>query len=212
MSQVPSPFPESGPEAQSEAAKRAVSSATTGMKIRRVIWAGVEGTLFRWSFHNMYGWRALLLRCFGARVGQGCRLRRTVRIYYPWNLVMGEQCIVGDRVELYSLGSIVLQDRSMISQEAYICTGTHDLTVLALPLVTYPIVIGQDAWVCARAFIGPNVTIGEGAVVAAGAVVARDVEPWAIVGGNPAKFIKQRELRDTRSAFSGGEPTAGERV
>ena len=84
----------------------------------------------------------------------------------------------------------------MVSQEAYLCAGTHDYTDVTLPLMTLPVVVGADAWVCARAFIGPGVTVGEGAVVAACGVAVKDVEPWAIVGGNPAKFIRKRELRE----------------
>jgi len=87
----------------------------------------------------------------------------------------------------------------MVSQEAYLCAGTHDYTKLALPLVTMPITIEADAWICARAFIGPGVTVGAGAVVAAGAVVPRDVPAWTIVGGNPARFIKERVLCDKTS-------------
>lgn len=164
------------------------------MKIKRVLWAGVEATLFRLSFHNLYAWRVFLLRCFGAKIGQRCRLRRTVHIYYPWNLELGDLCIVGDSAQLYNLGKITLGDRVMISQETYLCAGTHDHTLLSLPLVTKPITVQADAWVCARAFVGPGVTVGTGAVVAAAAVVVKDVAPWTIVGGNPAKFIKPREL------------------
>jgi putative colanic acid biosynthesis acetyltransferase WcaF len=83
----------------------------------------------------------------------------------------------------------------MISQEAYLCAGTHDHTDPALPLLTPPVLLGPDSWVCARAFIGPGVTVGAGAVVAACGVVVKDVEPWTIVGGNPAKFIKRREFQ-----------------
>jgi putative colanic acid biosynthesis acetyltransferase WcaF len=174
--------------------QRLISSATRGTKIRRLLWAGVEATLFGCSFHTMYGWRAFLLRCFGAKVGRKCRVRRTARFYYPWQVTLGDMCIVGDRAELYSLGRISLGDRAMVSQEAYLCAGTHDYTSLALPLVTMPVDIGADAWICARAFIGPGARIGEGAVVAAGAVVVKNVDPWMIVGGNPAKFIKKRDI------------------
>ena len=104
-------------------------------------------------------------------------------------------CIVGDNVEIYNLGKITLGDRSMVSQEAYLCAGTHDYTQVSLPLLRMPVVIGGEAWVCARAFIGPGVTVGEGAVVAACAVVVKNVEAWMIVGGNPAKVLKRRELR-----------------
>jgi putative colanic acid biosynthesis acetyltransferase WcaF len=174
--------------------RRLISSASRSTKLKRLLWAGVEATLFRCSFHTMNGWRAMLLRMFGARVGKRCIIRRTVRVYYPWNLRMGEMCIIGDRAELYSLGTITIGDRAMVSQEAYLCAGSHDYADVALPLLTPPVEIGAEAWICARAFIGPGVKVGAGAVVAAGAVVVKDVEAWMIVGGNPAKFLKKREL------------------
>jgi len=88
-----------------------------------------------------------LLRCFGAKVGRHCKIRRTVRVYYPWNLEMGDTCIVGDDVRLYDLGKITIGDRVMISQEAYLCAGTHDHTDPALPLLTPPIAVGAEAWI-----------------------------------------------------------------
>lgn len=180
----------------SRAANRLVSSASRSTKIKRLLWAGVEATLFRCSFHTMNRWRCFLLRRFGARIGPRCVIRRTARIYYPWNLSMGTLCIVGDEAELYSLGKITIGDRAMISQQAYLCAGTHDHTDLALPLLTPPITIGADAWICARAFVGPNVTVGPGAIVAACAVAIKDVPPWMIVGGNPAKPLKPRTLKE----------------
>jgi putative colanic acid biosynthesis acetyltransferase WcaF len=165
------------------------------VKVKRLVWAVVEGTLFRWSFHTMNGWRAFLLRTAGATVGERCIIRRTVRTYYPWNVSIGKMVIIGDKAELYSLGRIMIGDGAMISQEAYLCAGTHDYQDVSLPLLTPPIEIGSQAWVCARAFVGPGVKIGEGAVVAACGVAVKDVEAWMIVGGNPAKAIKRRELK-----------------
>jgi putative colanic acid biosynthesis acetyltransferase WcaF len=153
-------------------------------------------TLFRGSFHTMNGFRAWLLRVFGARIGKRCIIRRTVRVYYPWQLSVGNLCIIGDEAEIYCLGPVTIGDRAMVSQQAYLCAGTHDYTKVDLPLVTMPIDIGPEAWVCARAFVGPGVKVGEGAVVAACAVVVKEVRPWMIVGGNPAKEIKRRELDD----------------
>jgi putative colanic acid biosynthesis acetyltransferase WcaF len=177
-----------------QASDRLVSSASRGTKMRRILWAGVEATLFRMSFHTMNGWRSLLLRCFGAKVGRRCIIRRTVRVYYPWQLTIGDMVIVGDQAEIYCLGRVTIGDQAMVSQQAYLCAGTHDYTRPDLPLVTLPIAIGKQAWVCARAFVGPGVVVGEGAVVAAGAVVVKDVAPWMIVGGNPAREIKRREM------------------
>ncbi len=183
-----------------EVGARLISAAPTSWKVRRVLWSMVEATAFRWSFHTWSGWRAMLLRLFGARIGRQCLIRRTVKIYYPWLLEMGDLVIVGDSANIYCLGKITLSDRCMVSQEAYLCAGTHDYTRLDLPLIRVPIHIGSDAWICARAFIGPGVTVGEGAVVGACAVVMKDVAAWMIVAGNPAVAVKSRELNSGRGA------------
>ncbi len=176
------------------AAVRLVSSAPASWKIRRLLWSIVQNTLYRYSFHTWSRWRAMLLRLFGAKIGKRCIIRRTSRVYYPWLLEVGELAIIGDKAEIYNLGEIKIGDRAMVSQEAYLCAGTHDHTKWDLPLITKPIAIGNDVWICARAFIGPGVTVGDGAVVGACAVATRDVAAWMIVGGNPAQAIKKREM------------------
>jgi putative colanic acid biosynthesis acetyltransferase WcaF len=175
------------------------SSATRATKVKRLLWAIVEATLFRLSFHTMSGWRCFLLRLFGAQTGTRCIIRRTVRTYYPWNLRVGDMCVIGDEVRLYCLGTVTIGSCAMISQEAYLCAGTHDYADPSLPLLTPPVQVNAHAWVCARAFIGPGVTVGEGAIVAACGVAVKDVAPWTIVGGNPAKFIGPRKYRQDSS-------------
>lgn len=178
------------------AAGRLVSAVPTAWKVKRLLWSMVENTVYRYSFHTWSGWRAFLLRCFGAKIGKNCIIRRTVKVYYPWLLTMGDMVIVGDAANLYCLGPITLNDRCMVSQEAYLCAGTHDFSKIDLPLVTKPVILGKDAWVCARAFVGPGVTIGEGAVVGACAVAMRDVAPWKIVAGNRATVVGERRLQE----------------
>ena len=179
-----------------DAAGRTISPVSTRDKIRRLLWSMVQNTLYRYSFHTWSGWRAFLLRCFGAKIGRQCTIRRTSRVYYPWLLEMGDLACLGDEANAYNLGKITIEERATISQEAYLCAGTHDFSKMDLPLITRPIVIGKDAWVCARAFVGPGVTIGEGAVVGACAVVMRDVPPWKIVAGNRATVVGERRLQE----------------
>lgn len=172
---------------------RAARPVPRSWQVKRLLWAGVEMTLFRWSFHTFNNWRGLLLRLFGARIAPGCTIRRTSRVYYPWNLTVGAVSAIGDRVEIYNLGPVTIGDRVTVSQEAYLCAGTHDYRQRSMPLLTPPITIKDDAWVCARAFVGPGVTVGEGAIVGAASVAMRDVPDWTIVAGNPAQVIKTRE-------------------
>jgi len=161
-------------------------------KFARLLWAVVQATLFRGSFHTMNGWRAFLLRRFGARVGSPVMIRRTVRIECPWNLSIGSNVAIGDRAILYALGPITLGDRVTISQHAHLCAGTHDFDDPDMPLIRPPITIERDAWIAADAFVGPGVTVHEGAILGARGCAFCDLEAWTIFGGNPAKAIKKR--------------------
>lgn len=160
----------------------------------RILWA-LAAPLFRFSPRICFGWRRFLLRLFGAKVGYATHIYNSAIIYMPWNLTIGDQSSIGEWALIYNLGRITIGNRTTISQRVHLCAGTHDYTDPALPLLKPPITISDQAWVCADAFVGPGVTVGEGAIVGARAVVTRDVEPWAIVAGNPAKFIKQRKLK-----------------
>jgi putative colanic acid biosynthesis acetyltransferase WcaF len=178
------------------AVERTVSPVSTGWKIKRLLWSMMEATFYRLSFHTWSGWRCFLLQLFGAKIGGHCTIRRTSRVYYPWLLEMKDLVSLGDNAVIYNLAPITIDERTTISQEAYLCSGTHDYTKLSMPLVTAPIHVGSDVWICARVFVGPGVNVGDGAVLGAGAVVTRNAPPWTIVAGNPAVPIKQRKLEN----------------
>ena len=117
---------------------------------------------------------------------------------HPWLLTLGNNTFVSDDVTVYNLGPVTIGDQTVISQGSYLCAGTHDYTRPDLPLVRSPITIGSGVWICAQAFIGPGVTIGDNSVVGARAVVTRDVPPGVVVAGNPARVIKPREMQAPR--------------
>ena len=119
---------------------------------------------------------------------------------------MGDHSCLADGVDCYCVARITLSPHALVSQHSYLCSASHDYTDPAFPLIAAPIVIGPRAWVAADAFIGPGVTVGEGAVVVARASVYRDVEPWTVVGGNPARFLKKRVVGPARTARPEGPP------
>lgn len=161
----------------------------------RALWNIVWLFLFRPTPRGiMYGWRRFLLRLFGARIGKGANILPSCRIWQPWKLKMGEYSCLSEFVYCYSVDYITIGKQAVVSQGAFLCCASHDITSPIMELIHKPIIIGPQAWIAARSFIGPGVTIGVGAVVGACAVVTKDVEPWAVVGGNPAKFIKKREI------------------
>ena len=123
-----------------------------------------------------------------------CILRR--QFISPWNLEAGDETAIGERALIYNLGRVTLGARVTVSHGAHVCAGTHDHTKPDFPLLRPPIIIGPEAWICADAFVGPGVTIGEGAIVGARAVAMKDVRPWTIVIGNPARETQRREITE----------------
>lgn len=158
----------------------------------RVLWALI-GVFFAFSPRPLWFWRNMLLRVFGAKVGKNVRFHPSVRITIPWNLEIGDDVGIGDRANLYALGKIKIDNRATISQGAHLCAGSHDHLDPRMTLRKDPIYIGEDAWVCAEAFIGPGVSIGDRAVVGARAVLTKNVDEDAIVVGNPANTIGTRK-------------------
>lgn len=143
----------------------------------------------RWTPKPLNPWRLLVLRLFGAKLHGTPFVHQRARIQQPWNLTLHDRACLGDGANAYSLGPIVLHEDATIAQEAYLCTGTHDFTQRHLPLQTAPIVVGRGAFVGARAFVMPGVTLGERCIVGAMAVVTRDVQPGTVVAGNPARPV-----------------------
>ena len=164
--------------------------------LARFAWEWVQRLLIRPSPRRADGWRRFWLKRFGAKLAPTSRVRPSASIIHPWLLTMGEHSLLADRVRVYNLGPVRLGDHTVVSQDASICAGTHDYHQPHLPLLRQPIDIGSGVWVCAEAFIGPDVTVGDNSIVGARAVVIADVPPGAIVAGNPAKVVKQRPLPD----------------
>jgi len=171
---------------------RGVSPYTLREKLGRLLWSYLGQLLFRLTFHNWYGARNSLLRCFGARIGRQVRLRPGVFIEQPWNLTIGDNSSIGDRALIYCLGKVTIGSNVSISQGAHICAGTHDFTRPDMPLLRPPIVIENDAWIAADAFVGPGVTVGAGAILGARACAFKNLQPWTIYGGNPARALRPR--------------------
>jgi putative colanic acid biosynthesis acetyltransferase WcaF len=164
----------------------------------RAIWETFGAAAFWFSPRPLWGYRNWILRIFGAKIGQNVRIHPTVKIMIPWHLSIGSHVAVGDGAILYSLGLIQIGARATVSQYAHLCAGSHDYNSITFDLLKAPITIGEDAWICADAFVGPGVTIGRGAIVGARAVVTCSLPDEAIVAGNPARIIKWRNGKEEK--------------
>jgi putative colanic acid biosynthesis acetyltransferase WcaF len=158
----------------------------------RAAWAP-GSLLFRIIPRPFFAIRCKLLRLFGARIGREVHIHPTARIFLPWQLSIGDYSAIGDRVIVYNLGRVTIGSRTTVSQHVHLCAGTHDYRDPAFPLIRLPITIGDDVWVCADAFLGPGVSVGNRAIVAARGVVVRDVPEGVIAAGNPARVVKSRD-------------------
>jgi putative colanic acid biosynthesis acetyltransferase WcaF len=165
-----------------------------GNKLGRVLWGAVWLLLFRPSPRICHSWRRMLLRLLGARIGRGCKTDPSTRIWAPWNLTMGDYAALGYDVDCYCVAPIRLGAHSTVSQYSFLCAASHDIDDPHMRLISAPIEIADQAWVCAGVFVAPGVTVGQGAVAGARAVVVSNVEPWTVVAGNPARQIKLRSI------------------
>lgn len=206
MTHVSPPTPDPRPLTGESSAAPIVHTSpwTTKEKIGRMLWYLVQGTVFRCSPRIAWGWRSMLLRLFGAKIAPNCRIHNTTRIEIPWHLTMGTNSSTGEHSILYCLGPVTIGHDVSISQHAHICAGTHETETRRMLLLRPSITIEPNAWIAADAFVGPGVTVGRGAILGARGCAFKNLEPWTIYGGNPAKKIRERDSRDWAGVLERG--------
>lgn len=165
-----------------------------------VLWQLVWLVFCRWTPKPLNPWRLVWLRLFGARLSGRPFVHQSARIEVPWNLIMHDRACLGERACAYSLGVIELMGRSTVAQESYLCTGTHEFENPDLPLKTAKITVGEDAFLGARSFVLPGVSIGQGAVIGACSVVTKDMPAWTYCYGSPCKPVKPRTMKAGKQA------------
>ncbi len=162
-------------------------------RLARYLWNVAYVVAFRTSPRPLHAWRAFLLKCFGARLGRNCHIYSSARIWAPWNLTCEDVVAIADEAIVYNPSSVFLGSHSTISQQAYLCGASHDYNDVRFPLISAPIQIEAYSWVCARATVQMGIRVGEGAILSLGAVATKDLEPWSIYAGIPARKIKDRK-------------------
>lgn len=167
-------------------------NTTLPSRVGRAIWSLAWLCLFRPSPRPLHAWRAWLLRLFGARLGRDCHIYASARIWAPWNLFCGNGVAIADGAEVYNPAPVTLGHHAVVSQQAFLCSASHDYCDPAFPMIVSPIDVGAYAWIGSRATVQMGVTIGEGTVLALGAIATRNLDPWSVHGGIPARRLKSR--------------------
>lgn len=168
-------------------------------KIKNLIWSLFNSTIFRITppqFAIFRKSRVYLLRIFGANVDLSASIHPSAKIEYPWNLTIGPLSSIGEKAWVYAMSPITIGEKSCIGKETYLITGSHNISSNHFELITKPITIGNGCWITTGVTVLQGVSIGDFAVIAANSTVTHNVDAWAVVGGNPAKFIKQRIIKD----------------
>ena len=174
------------------------ASTSLSNRAGRALWGVCCTLLFRPSPRPMHAWRALLLRLFGARLGSHCHIYPGARIWAPWNLVCEDAVGIADEAVIYNPAPITLRSHCVVSQQAYLCGASHDIDDPAFPMLSQPIEVGRYAWIAARATVCAGVRIGDGAVLGLASVATRDLQPWGVYAGAPARLLRQRVRPDGR--------------
>ncbi len=162
------------------------------------LWWVVRGLLFASWFPIPSQVKVAALRAFGAKVGRNVVIRSRVNITFPWRVQIGDHVWIGDEVLILSLAPVKISSNVCISQRAFLCTGSHDFAKETFDLICRPITICAGCWIGAQSFVGSGVTLHSNTVCAAGAVVVKDAGPDEVIGGNPAKVIRQNSDDNTR--------------
>ena len=160
-----------------------------------LFWWLVQAIVFPLTLQPLNSWRCALLRCFGAQVGKGVFIRPTARITYPWKVSIGDYSWIGDDVVLYSLERIQIGQHCTISQNSYLCTGSHNPTDPAFGLQVAPIALGNGVWIAADCFIAPGVQIGSNALIGTRSSVFNHMPAQQVCWGTPCRPRYDRELK-----------------
>lgn len=142
--------------------------------------------------------RKLVYRGAGVKIGKKSYIHMGAQFFYPGGVKIGNGTIVGQGAFLDGRDKIIIGDHVDIASDVMIYNSEHDITAEDFHATTAPVLIGDHVFIGPRAIILPGISIGKGAVVAAGAVVTKEVLEYTVVGGVPAKVIGERNLKDLK--------------
>ena len=156
-----------------------------------------ELMILRWvGYIPIHFVRRFFYRMSGMKIGKGSTIHIHANFFQPKNITIGQDCVVGFRAFLDGRAALVIGNHVDIASEVMIYNSEHDLKDRDFTATEESVKIEDYVFIGPRAIIMPSVTVGKGAVIAAGAVVTKDVSPFSIVGGIPAKVIGEREYKN----------------
>lgn len=163
--------------------------------LKIILWYFINALIVRASWNPFMGIKVVLLRIFGAKIGKRICIKNNVIIKSPWNLVIGDDCWVGENCWIDNLDKVTIGSNVCISQGAMLLTGNHDYTIPSMPYRNAPIVIEDGAWIGAQTTVCPGVTVHTNAILTVGSIATKDMEENGIYQGTPAIKIRERKIK-----------------
>jgi putative colanic acid biosynthesis acetyltransferase WcaF len=161
---------------------------------KRALWYPVNVLFFRSGLNPFSGLKVMLLRLFGAGIGQGVVVKPCVNIKYPWILIVGDHSWIGEEVWIDNLAQVRIGSNVCISQRAMLLCGNHNFRKSSFDLMVSPITLEDGVWIGAGSIVCPGVTCHSHAVLSVGSVATHDMEAYSVYQGNPAAKIRDREI------------------
>ncbi|MDX1652577.1 MAG: WcaF family extracellular polysaccharide biosynthesis acetyltransferase [Brumimicrobium sp.] len=165
-----------------------------GNKAKRALWYFINLIFLKNAWNPSSSIKIYWLKVFGAKIGKGVVIKPKVNIKYPWKLIIGNHCWIGEEVWIDNLDTVTLEDNVCISQGALLQCGNHNYKKPSFDLMIAPITLKEGSWVGARCNVAPGVKIDSHAVLSMGSTATKDLEAYKIYAGNPAVFKKDRVI------------------
>lgn len=163
-------------------------------RARRFVWSLTWSLLCRFSPIPLHEYRSVILRCFGAKIGRNNHIYPSCKIWDPALLVTEDVVTIARDAEIYNPGGVSLGHHTIISQGAYLCGATHDFQSKAFTFLSKPITTEPYVWICAKAIVLPGVHCEVGSILGAGSLTSKSLKAWTVNAGNPAKYVKDRNV------------------
>lgn len=165
-----------------------------GARWKILVWYLVNALILKSYLPIPVGIKIKVMQLFGAKIGHGVMIKPGVNVKYPWFLTIGDYVWVGEGVWIDNLDQVTIGNNVCLSQGAMLLTGNHDYRKSAFDLVIKPIYLEDGAWIGAQAVVCPGVRCHTHSVLAVGSVATHSLEAYGIYQGNPANFVRKREI------------------
>jgi putative colanic acid biosynthesis acetyltransferase WcaF len=165
-----------------------------GTALKRTLWYFTNMLFFKTLLPFPSSFKVKLLRASGAKVGNGVVIKPDVNIKYPWFLEIGDHCWIGEGVWIDNLAKVTMGSNVVLSQGAYLLTGSHDYKKETFDLMLGEIVLQDGVWIGAKATVCPGVTCKSHSVLAVSSVATGDLDAYGIYQGNPAVMKRERMI------------------